>query len=368
MSDLGLTATILWLAFTLGGVFGAVAGRTRFCTMGAIADIAAMRDWRRMRMWLLAIAVAILGSSALHAAGQIDLGKSIYRSSPFFGLSYLVGGLCFGFGMVLASGCGARTLVRIGSGSVKSFVVFIVLALVAYMTMRGVLGVFRVTVLEQVALQLVGGQDLPALLNRGGGLSPTVALAVCASSLGGGLLFFVFLRGERLSLDEMFGGVAVGLLVVAGWYVSGHLGYLAEDPETFQEAFVATNSGRLESLSFVAPQAYALELLMLWSDSSRHISFAIASALGVVVGSLCQALIAGSFRWEGFRDLEDTVNHLVGAALMGFGGVVAMGCTVGQGISGVSTLACGSIITFFAIVGGALLALRYQYRKVQVVP
>jgi uncharacterized membrane protein YedE/YeeE len=121
----------------------------------------------------------------------------------------------------------------------------------------------------------------------------------------------------------------------------------------------------MESLTFVAPQAYTLDLLLLWSDSSRRVTFAIASALGVVVGSLGHALLSGSFRWEGFRDLEDTTNHLVGAALMGFGGVVALGCTIGQGISGVSTLAAGSFLSLFAIIAGARLALGYQYWRAQ---
>ena len=184
------------------------------------------------------------------------------------------------------------------------------------------------------------------------------------ASVGGGLLAFVFARRDFLGADNLLGGIAVGLVVVGGWYVSGHLGYLAEDPETLQEAFVATNSGRMESLTFVAPQAYTLELLMLWSDSSRKLSFTIASALGVIAGSLAYALATRSFRWEGFRDVEDTARHLAGAALMGFGGVVGMGCTIGQGISGVSTLAAGSILTLLSIVAGAAAMLKYQYWRV----
>jgi uncharacterized membrane protein YedE/YeeE len=364
MAPLDSTNSILWFAFALGLVFGAVASRTRFCTMGAIGDIVNIGDWSRMRMWLLAIAVAILGTSALHAGGQIDLGKSIYRTPTFTWLSYLVGGVSFGFGMVLASGCGARTLVRIGAGSVKALVVFIVLGLVAYMSMRGVLGVFRVKVLEPVSLHLAGGQDLPALL-AAVGVAPAVALPLCALLIGGGLLLFACRRHDGLTLDGLLGGIIIGLVVVAGWYVSGHLGYVAEDPDTLQEAFIATNSGRMESLSFVAPQAYTLELLMLWSDSSRRLTFAIASGLGVVVGSLGHALASGSFRWEGFRDLEDTANHLAGAALMGFGGVVAMGCTIGQGITGVSTLAVGSFLALAAIIAGAMLALKYQYWRAE---
>lgn len=329
--------------------------------MGAVADIVLLNDWCRMRMWLLAIAVAIFGSTALHLSDQIDLGKSIYRVPHFIWLSHIVGGVSFGIGMVLASGCGSKTLIRLGGGNLKSLVVFLVLGIVAYMTLRGVLGVFRVHVLEQVAIDFSPGQDLPALLSNLG-VRAAMAQLICAVLVGGALLAFVLARWASLSLDHWLGGLTIGLLVVGGWYISGHLGYLAEDPNTLQEAFIATNSGRMESLSFVAPQAYALELLMLWSDSSRKMTFAIASALGVVVGSMAHALISDSFRWEGFHDRADTARHLVGAALMGFGGVVALGCTIGQGIAGFSTLALGSILTFAAIILGAVMALKYQER------
>ena len=352
--------TVLWLAFAVSFAFGVIGQKTHFCTMGAVADIVNMGDWSRMRMWLLAIGIAILGSAALHASGQIDLGKSIYRTPTFTWLSYLVGGATFGIGMVLASGCGSKTLIRIGAGNLKSVVVFLVLGLVAYMTMRGVLGVFRVNVLEKVALTFPGGQDIPALLSAAG-MDPKMAFTLAVFAIGGGLTAFCLLNRDFWSLDNLLGGVGIGLTVVAAWYVSGHLGYLAEHPETLEEAFIATNSGRMESLTFVAPQAFTLELLMLWSDTSRKLSFGIATALGVIAGSAAWALLTRTFRWEGFAGLEDTVNHLIGAALMGFGGVVAMGCTVGQGITGFSTLALGSIVTFLAIVGAAAATLKFQY-------
>jgi uncharacterized membrane protein YedE/YeeE len=354
------TTTILLLAFGLGAAFGGLSQKTHFCTMGAVADIINMEDWSRMRMWLLAIAVAILGSAALHASGLIDLNRSIYRTPNLTWLSHIVGGALFGIGMVLASGCGARTLTRIGAGNLKSLVVFLVLGVTAYMTMRGVLGVFRVNTLDTVALALPGGQDLPALLSAMG-VAPDTALLLCALGVGGGLLAFCFARRDFLTLDNVLGGLVVGAIVVGGWYISGHLGYLAEDPDTLQEAFLATNSGRMESLTFVAPQAYTLELLMLWSDSSRKLTFGVALALGVVAGSTLWALLSRNFRWEGFRDVADLVRHLVGGALMGFGGVTAMGCTIGQGVTGVSTLALGSLITFLAIIAGAWGALKYEY-------
>jgi len=352
--------TVLWLAFAVAFVFGVIGQKTHFCTMGAVSDIVNMEDWSRMRMWLLAIGVAILGSAALHAAGLIDLNKSIYRTPTFTWLSYLVGGFSFGIGMVLASGCGSKTLIRIGGGNLKSLVVFLVLGLFAYMTMKGVLGVFRVNVLEKAAVNLPGGQDIPALLTAAG-VEAKTAFLLAVLAIGGGLTAFCLLKRDFWTVDNLLGGVGTGLAVVAAWYVSGHVGYLAEHPETLEEAFLATNSGRMESLTFVAPQAYTLELLMLWSDSSRKLTLAIATVLGVIAGSGAWALLTKSFRWEGFAGIEDTASHLLGAALMGFGGVVAMGCTVGQGITGFSTLALGSILTFLAIVAGAAATLKFQY-------
>ena len=341
-------------AFVLAFIFGAVGNKTDFCTMGAVSDWVNMGDTSRMRMWLLAIAVALLGSSALHLAGIVDLHKSIYPGPNFTWLSYIVGGFLFGVGMTLGSGCGSKTLIRVGSGNLKSLVVYIFLGIAAYMTLRGLLGAFRVGVLEKATITLPQGQDLPSLvgLNR----------ALIAAIVGGGLIAFIYAsRQFRSNLNYTLGGIVTGLVVVGGWYVSGHLGHVAEDPNTLQEAFVATNTGRMESFSFVAPFAFTLEYLMFWTDKSKMITYGIASAAGVIAGSAAYALATRTFRWEGFRDAEDTANHIVGGILMGFGGITALGCTIGQAITGFSTLALGSIITFIAIVAGSAATMRYQY-------
>jgi len=341
-------------AFALAFVFGAVGNKTRFCTMGAISDWINMGNLSRMRMWLLAIAVALLGSSALHLAGAVDLSKSIYPGPNFTWLSYLVGGFLFGVGMTLGSGCGSKTLIRIGGGSLKSLVVYVFLGIAAYMTLRGVLGAFRVGVLEKATISLQPGQDLPSVL----GLSRIVLAVIVA----GALLAFVYASREfRATRDYTLGGVVTGLVVVGGWYVSGHIGHLAEDPNTLQEAFVATNSGRMESFSFVSPLAYTLEYLMLWTDKSKIVTYGIASAAGVIAGSAAYAVASKTFRWEGFRDAEDTALHVIGGLLMGFGGITALGCTIGQAITGFSTLALGSIITFAAIVAGSAATMKWQY-------
>jgi uncharacterized protein len=341
-------------AFLLAFVFGAVGHKTNFCTMGAVSDWVNMGDLNRMRMWLLAIGVAILGANALQLAGLVDLSKSIYPGPNFTWLSYLVGGFLFGVGMTLGSGCGSKTLIRIGGGNLKSVVVFIVAGIAAYMTLRGLFGAFRVEVLEKVSVMLSTGQDLPSLL---GGGRVWIALAA-----GGALIAFAYASKDfRSNPDHTLGGVITGLVVVGGWYVSGHIGHLAEDPNTLQEAFVATNTGRMEAFSFVSPLAYTLEYLMLWTDKTKIITYGIASVAGVIAGSFVYALVAGKFRWEGFRDAEDTGMHMIGGLLMGFGGITALGCTIGQGISGFSTLALGSILTFLAIVAGSAATMKWQY-------
>jgi uncharacterized membrane protein YedE/YeeE len=345
-------------AFALAFLFGAVGNKTHFCTMGAVSDWVNMGHTGRLRMWLLAIAVALLGSSALHLAGVVDLSKSIYPGPNFTWLSYLVGGFLFGVGMTLGSGCGSKTLIRVGAGNLKSLVVYIFLGIAAYMTLRGLLGAFRVGVLEKATITLPQGQDLPALLG--------LHRALIAALIGGGLLAFIYSsRQFRSSFDYTLGGVVTGLVVVGGWYVSGHVGRVAEDPNTLQEAFVATNTGRMESFSFVAPFAFTLEYLMLWTDKSKIITYGIASAAGVIAGSATYALATRSFRWEGFRDAEDTANHIVGGILMGFGGITALGCTIGQAISGISTLALGSIMTFVAIVAGSAATMKYQVWRIE---
>jgi uncharacterized protein len=362
-SAAALAPVVVSGAFALAFVFGAVGNKTHFCTMGAVSDIVNMGDWNRMRMWLLAIAVAVLGATGLQLAGLIDVSKSLYTSPSFTWLSYIAGGFLFGVGMTLGSGCGSKTLIRMGTGNLKSLVVAIVLAIFAYMTLKGILGVFRIAAIDSVRASFASPQDLPTLLAAASGWDRRLALEVTGLAVAGGLLAFVFKAREFRTFDNVLGGVVVGLVVVGGWYLSGHIGHLAEDPATLEERFVATNSGRMESLSFVAPFAYLLELLTLWSDKSRVMTFGIASVLGMFAGSLAWSLATRTFRLESFRDAGDLISHLAGGALMGFGGVLALGCTIGQGISGLSTLALGSFLAFFSIVAGAALTMKWQYAR-----
>jgi uncharacterized membrane protein YedE/YeeE len=358
-----LSATVVVATFLLAALFGAIVHRTDFCTMGSVADIVNFGDWTRMRMWLLAIAVAILGTNGLAAFGVIDTADSFYTTRRFMPFAHVLGGLLFGFGMVLTGGCGSKLLVRAGGGSLKAVIVLCVMGLVAYVTLRGVLAVVRVTAIESLGAELATPQDLPSLLAGGaapGGLQIAVAVVLAL-----GLLVFVFRQRDFASFDHLLGGIGIGAIIVAMWYVSGHLGHVAEHPVTLEEVFVRTNSGRMEALSFVAPVAYTLDYLMFFSDTSKVVTIGIAAVLGAAAGAAAHAVLAGRFRWEGFRDTEDTANHLVGASLMGFGGVTALGCTIGQGLSGVSTLAVGSFITLAAIIAGAVAGVRYQAWRIE---
>jgi uncharacterized membrane protein YedE/YeeE len=360
-----LAATVAWGGFALAFVLGIFASRGNVCTMGAISDVVNMNHWSRMRTWLLAIAVAIIGATLLHATGQIDLSKSIFQRPRLNWLSAIVGGLTFGIGMTMAGGCANKTLIRIGGGSLRSLVVFAFLGISAYMTLKGLFGQWRASFLDPVAIDFtrfgLKSQDLPAVVAKVGGFDPTMALLVIGALVAGGLLVFCFVdKRFRANGDHVTSGIIIGLVVTGGWYLTGHVGY-AENPDTLEMTFFGTNSRAAESLSFVGPIAYTLELLMLWTDKSLGVSFGIATALGLIAGAFVWAVYAKRFRIEGFANAVDTWHHLVGAVLMGFGGVTALGCTFGQGITGVSTLAIGSLLVITSIIAGAVATMKYQY-------
>jgi uncharacterized protein len=362
--DVAALAThVLWAGFALGAVFGAIGQRTHFCTMGAVSDVFNMGDWSRARMWAMAIGVAMLGFNAMVGLGWLDAGKSVYAAPRLLWLSNAVGGVLFGVGMVLASGCGSKTLVRMGGGNLKSWIVFLVMGVAAFATLKGITAVLRVNTVDAVATTLATSQDLPSLLAPSLGVAKGTLALLLGLLLGGGLVMWALMREQGRSFDVLLGGAGTGLVIVAAWWLSGRYGFVAEDPNTLQEAFLATNSGRMESFSFVAPVAHTLDWLMFFSDKSKVLTLGVVTTAGVVVGSGVAALALRTFRWEAFGSVEDTANHVVGGVLMGVGGVTAVGCTVGQGLSGISTLALGSFIALSGIVLGAVLALRYQVRR-----
>lgn len=360
-----LNTQVLLAAFVLSIIFGAITQRTHFCTMGAVSDVVNMGDWTRMRQWGLAIGVAMAGFALLAYTGLIDPTKTIHASNRWLWLSAAVGGGMFGFGMVLASGCGSKTLVRVGGGSLKALIVMLVMGLTAFATLKGITAVLRVATVDQVVVEFSSIANLPHFAASAFGISPTLAGLVLGLGLGGALIIWALTGSEFCRFDNLLGGIGIGAVIVAMWWVSGHLGFVAEHPETLQEVFLASNSGRAESMSFVAPIAYTLDWLMFYSDKSKVLTLAVVSVVGVIVGSAFIALVTRTFRWEGFGSTEDVANHLVGAVLMGIGGVTAMGCTIGQGLTGLSTLGLTSFVAFAAIVVGAVVAFKYQMWRLE---
>ena len=360
-----LTWQVLGAAFLLSAALGALVQATGFCTMGAVSDAVILGRWTRMRQWMLATGVATLGFAAFSASGVLTPVQTLYATPRWLWLSALVGGAVFGLGMVLASGCISRNLVRLGAGNLKSLVVALVTGVAAFATLKGLTAVWRVATVDRVAADMGTNADLASVVARAGGIAPAVAAAVAAAAIAGPLLLWALASREARSPRSLAAGLGVGLLVLAMWGVTGHLGHLAEHPETLQESWLATNSTRAEAFSFAAPTAYLLDWLLFFSDASKRGTVGIVSVPGVVLGSAAVAVASGRFRWEGFADTADLAHHLVGASLMGIGGVMAMGCSIGQGVTGLSTLSLASLVALPAMLAGATAGVKYQAWRVE---
>jgi len=344
---------VAMLSFLVGIVFGAVVNKTNFCTMGAVSDWVNMGNKGRLRAWFLAIGIAILGTQLMQFNGLIDIGQSIYLTPNFGWLGYLAGGFLFGVGMTLASGCVNRTLVRVGGGNLKSVVVLIIIAVTAYMTMRGLLAVVKTNVFDVTNVDLsvheVSNQGIGTLLGEAiGAGNPALIEKIVAALFAGGLIVYA-LKGRELrgSFNNILAGVVIGLVIPAGWYITGVVGFDDFDPV------------RLESFTFTGPTGDGLMYLLTFTGST--INFGIAAIFGVILGSFLYGVLSRKFRLESFVDRTDMLRHMLGAALMGFGGVLALGCTIGQGITGMSTLALGSLMALASIIFGSAFTMKVDY-------
>lgn len=360
-----LGTQVLWVSFIFSFAFGAIAQKTHFCTMGALSDVFNFGDYSRLRQWALAVAVGMLGFAALVYLGKLDPAKTLYASNRWQWLSAVVGGLMFGFGMVLGSGCGSKTLVRVGSGNLKSVVVFFVMGVAAFATLRGITAVARDATVDKVFVGVDAGASVGQWLASVSGWNVRLAVLVAALVCAAALLIWVFKDREFFTGNNLLAGLGIGAVVVAMWWGSGVFGYVAEHPDTLQEAFLRTGSGRAEALTFTAPMAYSIDWLIFFSDKNKVLTWSVVSVLGVVLGACVMSLVTREFQWEGFRDAEDTGNHIVGGLLMGIGGVTALGCTVGQGLSGISTLSLTSFVAVAAIALGARLAFAWQMWRIE---
>ncbi len=353
MEELSNLHLVALLGFAIALVFGFVGNKTHFCSMGAISDVVNMGARGRLGAWFLAIGIAILGVQFLYLRGLVDIDASVYRSSNLYLLSYILGGMLFGIGMTLAAGCGQRNLVRVGGGNLKALIVLIVLGITAYMTMRGILAVVRLDYIYPIGTDLADqGISNQGLFSYLGALLNIEDIG-WLQKIGGFVVAFLFIAYAfkheefRKSFDNVLAGVVIGLCVTAAWYVSGHVGKDDFDPITPQ------------GMAFIGPTGNAISYLMTYTGA--EINFGIAIIFGMVVGSFIYAIISGTFRIETFSNKSEMVNHLIGAAMMGFGGVLSFGCTIGQGVTGLSTLAIGSFLTLASIFFGCALTMKIQY-------
>jgi len=389
-------SAILWITFAIALVLGAVVNKTNFCTMGAVSDAVNMGDWGRMRAWMFAIAVALVGMLLLESSGlgHPDQAFPPYRQENLIWAENLLGGLIFGIGMTLASGCGNKVLIRIGGGNLKSVMVLLVIGIIAYFMInpfpgsdQTLMSLLFLDWIRPMAVSLSGPQDLGSLVSSD---SAGTARALIGGILAIGLLAFIFKSAQfRRSFDNILGGLVVGGAVLALWFASSNVMLSFEslfdgevnvsvreflDPTTSQwdmneDVHGAWSAGKPDmaafspqSFTFINPMGQTLGYSAGAFDVSL-LSIGIMAVLGVIAGSFLWALFSRNFRFEWFTSFRDFLSHFVGAVMMGFGGVLAMGCTIGQGITGVSTLAVGSIISLVSIVLGSALTMKVQYYR-----
>ena len=352
---------------------GVVATKTNFCTMGAVSDIVNIGDTGRMRAWVFAIGAAILGVLVLGQLGLVDISLTAsndtsnppYRTPIFAWPRNLLGGIIFGIGMTLGSGCGNKTILRIGGGNLKSIFVLLVMGFAAYlMIFTNFSYDFFISWMEPAFVDLgnydIEDQSVSSIISGFGGFDADTTSLVVAAALGGLLILWALMSKDFIgSFDNMLAGVVVAGVVVAAWWVTtGEMGVeLLDEIDMMDERPFAAGA---QSFTFIQPSAH----LLRWIEtgfSSQFVTFALVAGCGVLVGSFLYSLVTRKFRIEWFNSWKDFFSHVIGGFLMGIGGVLAMGCTIGQAVTGASTLALGSFITFAAIVFGSALTMKIQY-------
>ncbi len=339
----------------IGFIFGFIILRTNFCTMGSISDMLTFGDFRRFRSWILAIAIAILGVAILQYFGIFSTSDTMYMSSNFSWAANIVGGLMFGIGMVYAGGCLSKNLARAGGGDLRSLIVLIVTGIFGFMTIGGLLGPLRVMIFSPVTIDMteygLETQGIGELFAKLTGLSVEMAGLITVLIFAGALLFYSLKdKGFRTSPNHLIAGIGIGACVLAGWALTG----LAYDD-------FAADPIPPSSLSFVRPTGDTLDYLMRFTALGAP-GFGVVTLIGALLGAFIASISNNSFNLASFASVRDTYFNLFGAALMGVGGVLALGCTVGQGLSGISTLAIGSVISFISIVLGGVIGIKSMER------
>ncbi|VAW57944.1 Lipocalin-related protein and Bos/Can/Equ allergen [hydrothermal vent metagenome] len=386
--DFSTAHTVVLLSvFAIAFIMGGIVNKTNFCTMGAVSDLVNIKDTGRMRAWLLAIAVAMAGVVIFEATGfgSVDSTLPPYRGSNFAWLEYIIGGTLFGIGMTLGSGCGNKALIRIGGGNIKSIILFAVVSICAYFMINPFPGTDSTLYsllfypwTSPASASLSTQQDLGSLIGGALGTDAATSRSVIGTALAIALLGFVFKSADfRSSFDNRLGGLSVGIAVFAAWVVTSSLVSISADDEQFSwteyasaeswdmmedDAEARPRDVAIQSFTFINPIGQTTRYAVKGFDNA-YLTFGLVAVLGVILGSLLWSLLSKSFRIEWFASLKDFTTHLVGGILMGIGGVLALGCTIGQGITGVSTLSVGSMLALVSIIFGSAMTMKIQYYK-----
>lgn len=330
------TEWIIWGGLGIGLLYGVVAQISGFCLNSAIRNQIKHHQGDKLRSFLLAMAVALAGTQVIAETGLVDISGSIYATSRVSWVLTILGGLLFGYGMILARGCGARTLVLLGQGNLRSLVVLLCLGISAYATLSGLLGPLRNWANEQTVVGLDSYTFESATFRWG------FVVLFCLA-----VLFYILKNKEFLKqFNDLFSGLAIGLLIVSGWLVTGWLGLDEFEPTP------------PVSLTFIAPIGATIQYIMIATGTS--LNFGIVVVLGVLAGSFLSAVLTRQFQITGFDETLTMPRYIIGGVMMGIGGALAMGCSVGQGLTGFSTLSFVSLAAVVSIVIGARLALLHK--------
>ncbi|MDO9026123.1 YeeE/YedE family protein [Zwartia sp.] len=325
---------LLWSGLVIGLIFGATGQWSGFCLNRSLKEYWQTGALQKAQSFVLALCVAVIGTQTLVQLEMIDLSKAIYRAPTFSWLLVPLGGVLFGYGMMLANGCGARTLVLCAQGNLRSFVVLLCLGISSFMTLMGVFGPARQYLAQLTTV--AGGSiiDLP-------GRTPWVVTILMLTVL----LVFSFWKFNLLRhKKDLFAGLIVGLLIVGGWFSTGWLAF---------DEFEPVN---LVSLTFIAPIGETIQYAMI--ATGMKLGFGVTVVLGVLCGSFCMAWLRGSFHLQGFSSAPEMLRYIAGGVSMGVGGSLALGCSIGQGLTGLSTLALSSAVAVAGILVGARLGYR----------
>ena len=334
--------TIAFLCGFAGGIILGFAARWgRFCTLGAIEDVTFGVSSTRLRMWGLAIAVAIAGTYTLNAFQYIDVNESFYISTPTTLLATAFGAVLFGLGMALVGTCGFGMLSRVGGGDLKSVVTFLVMGISAYATVGGLTAYIRVAVFPTPDAP-ENSASFSQFISEISPLSVNQSAFIIAILIAVVALFRSSLLRDR---KKLFTAILVGATIVWGWYATGYLALDDFDPYP------------LESFTFTAPLGETIMYAMTATGAS--LNFGIGATLGIITGAAVTSLIQGHFRWEACDDSRELRRQIFGGFLMGFGGVIALGCTIGQGLSAASLLAYSAPVSLLAMFAGAWIGLQW---------